>query len=178
MTPFIANSLITTSAFAYDLGIDKSFDFVAPNVPNTTSANIPSETGLIVYDNSDDSFKGYDRNGNWQTLSTSQGSAVVSNGPAERVERASINGTTIVAQSGTWISSVSNPSTGVYSISVNTGIFSDTPTCVTSTSQDERVTTMTNPTSTTVVGVNARRITGSVGIPIDSSFNIICMGPR
>ena len=53
--------------YSYGLGCTDCFPFVAPSIVGTGSINNP-EIGAIVYDTTDDKFKGYDATGGWQNV--------------------------------------------------------------------------------------------------------------
>jgi|GEM_PF-6594398 len=152
--------------------------FSAPVVPNTTSVS-DKVVGQIIYDASANQFKGLDSSGNWDAMTTPSGSYVNSSGN-ERVERATVTAQctsspcTIASQSGTWLSSITRSGTGSYSANFSTAFVSP-PTCVATcgpTACISIVSMVTTTTTATFVGSN------SSNAPIDSSFSLICMGPR
>src|SRR4051812_1012339 len=68
--------LFCTNAFAYD---PLSYDFTAPVVYDVSTISSP-QSGLIVYDSSDNTFKGKSASSTgWQTLSPITSSVVVAN---------------------------------------------------------------------------------------------------
>lgn len=94
-------AVLTLPAYAAAYSEDylqAAFDFVAPSVPNTNSVS-DRQSGLIIYDNSDSTFKGHDQGGNWVTLG---GSAANANYVYLKDEKSSgTNGGTCT--SGSWI---------------------------------------------------------------------------
>jgi hypothetical protein len=107
------------------------------------------------------------------------GSVTSNSSGLERVERATITSpTTITSQSGSWLSSVANGSTGNYTLTIAAGIFSATPSCVFQPLSGERVSSAASMTSSTSVAGQFRRVTTPVGDAINSDFTVICMGPR
>jgi hypothetical protein len=92
---------------------------------------------------------------------------------AERIERALLNcdaASSITSQSGSWLSAIGNRSTAACSITIASGIFSDTPTCtftVKATAVQATAVNMTSVTAGTVYGASA-----------DYDGYLICMGPR
>lgn len=123
--------------------------------------------------------------------STNQGApilvgSVTSNSTgAERVERAVLDcdaASSITSQSGTWLSSIGNVSSGACALTVAAGIFSAAPTCVAAPSEvyTGNVTTFTVvSTSATSLSLDCR--TDGGGGPAacsDVNATIICMGSR
>jgi hypothetical protein len=107
------------------------------------------------------------------------GSVTSNSSGMERVERATITSpTTITSQSGSWLSSVTNGSTGNYTLTIASGIFSATPSCVFQPLSGERASSAASMNSATSVAGQFRRLTTPVGDLINSDFTVICMGPR
>ena len=185
--------LFAGSAFAseYRLGNYNlsGFDFTAP-VVSATSAVSDKQVGMIIYDASSSQFKGLDTNGNWDAMTVSGSNQVTSSGTSERIERARISGAatdqtncttsscTIFRQSGSWVSTVTRSSTGVYNINFTTGTFSGIPSC--------GIVNIGNGTFTMVGIIGGLSANGGVITTSDSAtevtkdtwFDIICQGPR
>ncbi len=96
----------------------------------------------------------------------------------ERIERATVASgcASVTSSSGTWVSSVSKPSTGQCTVNIASGSFSSAPTCVCTVNVERtcRMTAVPTTASFTVDIFNG----GSPPIASDSSINVICMGPR
>jgi len=154
--------------------------FAAPVVPNTTAVS-NKVVGQIIYDSSANQFKGLDASGNWEAMTTGTGNAVISGGN-ERIERAIISCTTsssVVSQSGNWISSISNYSSGTCTITVNTGVFSSAPTCTASVQSNTPaplVFAIGGASNTSIPLVCSNGSGGACSAPY--GINVICMGPR
>lgn len=110
------------------------------------------------------------------------GSVTSNSSGAERVERANLNcdaSSAITAQSGTWVSSIGNASAGACAVTLVTGMFSATPSCVASSSTssggDPLILGVT-ASSATAVSVDCSDNTGADCSAYD--FEIHCMGPR
>jgi hypothetical protein len=110
---------------------------------------------------------------------------------AERVERATLNcdaGSAIVRQSGSWVSSIGNISSGVCTVTVAAGIFSAAPTCTVSAyvtgpsvsfsaaGGSQPIAALNAATTTTSVAVKVTSDSANVATAVD--FDLICMGPR
>ena len=98
----------------------------------------------------------------------------------ERLERAIINcnaASTIVSQSGTWLTAVGN-GTGDCTLTIATGIFSAAPTCVVTPATGITDRHAVIDTTTTVTATTVRIQTETAGAPADGTINVICMGPR
>jgi hypothetical protein len=113
------------------------------------------------------------------------GSVTSNSSGLERSERARVTTIctstpcTIADQSGSWLTSVSRASTGVYTINIATGIFSAAPTCEVSVSDAGFFPLLfvgTGTPSATAVGFQTRKYSDSSAM--DSAFNIRCQGPR
>jgi hypothetical protein len=100
---------------------------------------------------------------------------------AERIERAVINVTgastcSITSQTGTWVSSVSAASSAC-TLTLASGIFSATPTCVGSVNA-----TGVGAVFTAVEGVSSTSVIvrsfNDTGVAVNQPANIHCMGPR
>lgn len=99
---------------------------------------------------------------------------------ALRIEHGILNcdaGSAITSQSGTWISSIGNISTGACTVTLVSGIFSTAPTCMVSakTGSTPQIVYVgaNSATSLTLGGISD---TGANSTTVDS--NIICIGPR
>lgn len=116
------------------------------------------------------------------------GSVYSSSSNVERMERANINIATtcqINSQSGSWISSTVKNGTGDCTLNLKPQHFSSLDTCVAtisdfSTGQDEYTVKFDTISSTQVRVIVLSRAAagGSANIPSNSSFRIMCMGPR
>lgn len=107
-----------------------------------------------------------------------------SNG-VEGVYRARItcsSSSAIIDQSGSWVTSIANNSSGVCNITIASGIFSANPTCVAnliSNSNGTLFAANAQTNSTTQVGVvGMGQAGGSTGFQTNYNFSIICMGPK
>jgi prepilin-type N-terminal cleavage/methylation domain-containing protein len=121
---------------------------------------------------------------------TTQTTAVTAN--ADRTERVMVGGgsgnaslpsvctaspCTIYTQSGAWVTSVVRAGVGSYNINIAAGIFSLPPTCTYSSSFQNNGWSFTGSIHATGP-TQLRLFTGSSGAQADTSFNIICVGPR
>jgi hypothetical protein len=110
------------------------------------------------------------------TMPNLVGSVTSNTTGSERIERASIsyfNPTpTVARQSGTWIDTVTESSTGLTRITYKTGIFSGNPSCTCS-AEDTLCQISTNNSS--YVDVITADFAGAGDV---SDYEIICMGPR
>lgn len=113
------------------------------------------------------------------------GSVTSNSSGLERIERARLNcdsGSAITSQSGSWVSSIGNISTGVCTVTIASGIFSSTPTCVMTEVAD--VATTTVGAQIVVSSATSFTITGAINIggttTTQSAFDayVICMGSR
>jgi len=118
---------------------------------------------------------------NWSIVALDQqipapvlvGSVTSNSTGGERIERAELNcdaASSITSQSGTWLSAIGNRSTAACTITIASGIFSATPSCVftvKATAVQATAVNMTSATAGTVYGASA-----------DYDGYLICMGPR
>lgn len=107
------------------------------------------------------------------------GSVTSNSTGAERVERVRVTNSgscAIASQSGSWVSSVSRPATGRCAVNFTAGMFSGAPTCVATRELGAGgVYCMINGAPTT----SATEVYCTTGAAdTDSTFNLICMGPR
>jgi hypothetical protein len=87
---------------------------------------------------------------------------------------------TIAYQSGSWLASVTRAGIGAYSLNVNSGTFSATPTCVCNDigpAAGRVCNAFPTEGSTSVVNVWTSVGTGSP-VPEDAAFSVICVGPK
>lgn len=113
------------------------------------------------------------------------GSVTSNTSGQERVERAYVSGaSTIVSQSGSWLSSVTNNSTGLRTLNIVTGEFSAAPVCTVSILESGTVTPnawysakVVATTSTTMQWLTWFG-SASSGTANNYDTQIICMGPR
>lgn len=105
----------------------------------------------------------------------------------ERVERAKLNcdsGSAITSQSGSWISSIGNVSSGFCAVTIASGVFSAAPTCTVTTNINSTsflVSPLVHTITTTGFSVGAVFITGgsaTVTATTSSDFEVQCQGPR
>jgi hypothetical protein len=153
----------------------QSFNFVAPTV-SAESAVSDRQVGMIIYDISSGTFKGLNKDGTFDPMSSFGSNGVVSSGSSERIERAYIaSGGSITSQSG-WLASATNPSTGQYTLTITAGLFSAAPSCVATpvTTGNSYISINSTPT-TTSVPVTQR---DSSNVLLNGAFYIVCMGPR
>jgi hypothetical protein len=107
------------------------------------------------------------------------GSVTSNTSGIERIESGVITSpTTITSQSGSWISSVTNGSTGNYSVNFTAGMFSAAPRCLSSGSAALYHCGIAGAATTSAVNVACRDITTAGAPLVNSNFNIHCMGPR
>lgn len=154
-------------------------DFIAPIVSSESNLSA-TPTGLIYYNLTDGAFKGVNKNGGFDTLS-SPGKPVSSDTANERIERLFIGSActsspcTITSSSGA-IASVTRTSAGIYTINFTSGKFSAAPSCVITSLNTSTLFCSGGATSATTFGVNCQR--SSTEVSTDSAFTAICMGPR
>lgn len=170
--------------------------FNAPVIYSVNNLPVDIPGGAIVFDMSAGVFKGLipaTSANNWVALSAPSGSSViVSNASTDRVERISFGGSselsactgtcTIYRQSGSAGSAatVTRNTTGDYTVTFPSGVFSAIPTCSIYTSYSD--------TARFVVGISKTYTSGSVAIRfytrnlsdsnVDTANDIVCVGPR
>lgn len=94
----------------------------------------------------------------------------------ERVERARISGASVSRQSGSWVSSVANGSTGNWTLTLTSGIFSVAPSCFfTADSSTTVFCALSADPSTTSVQYQCRDNSATL---TNASHHVICMGAR
>lgn len=114
------------------------------------------------------------------------GSVTSNSTGAERIERARVtsictsNPCTISSQSGNWLTSIGWTTTGSYQLNIASGIFSATPSCsiVGAASGTAGVYTDDNFGTTSATTYQFRFGRTDTFAAINTSFNIICIGPR
>lgn len=112
------------------------------------------------------------------------GSVTSNSSGLERVERARVTysgGTpTIVSQSGSWISSLTDNGTGDTQEIIASGIFSATPTCFCNNEAGNSFRKcLVIPTSSTSIRTQTFGTgTGTPDVAADHDFGLVCMGPR
>lgn len=85
--------------------------------------------------------------------------------------------TTVTEQTGDWLSgSCTNPGTGQYTCTINSGIFSSRPSCQITALNDNYVPEIDEPTLTTTNITITFQNTG--GSSVDTDFSLFCIGPR
>lgn len=101
----------------------------------------------------------------------------------ERIERLSVTSTcsgspcTVASKSSDWVSSVTRSSTGVYTLNINSGVFSAAPVCVgmpTGGTGGQLYGGGTMPTATAIYF----NTVSTVGGAVDTRFDLFCSGPR
>lgn len=106
------------------------------------------------------------------------GSVTSNSSGMERIERATFTNSgscAVSKQSGSWISSVSDPGLGQCGITIASGIFSDTPSCVVTVENAASRIAMINVASATSATVYTYNDAGTAE---DRGFHIHCMGAR
>lgn len=112
---------------------------------------------------------------------------VVSNQFNERIERATVtcsSSSSVTRQSGSWISSIGNVSSGACALTFATGTFSDLPSCVgsyNSNATGEQDVVAVQVTSATAATISFRwQVSAAATVNNDTAGvgHIICMGPR
>jgi hypothetical protein len=114
------------------------------------------------------------------------GSVTSNSSGAERIERATIlcgAASAITSQSGSWISSVGNLSSGNCTITLASGIFSSSPSCTISGNvAGSNMATISQILVSSATSLTARCHFNSAGTETncgaDTSMNVICMGSR
>lgn len=110
------------------------------------------------------------------------GSVTSNSAGVERVERATITCATassITAQSGSWISSVGNRTSGRCDITLAAGIFASTPTCVANFRDASGPNnTFSNSGASSATAVRLNCINSGSACAFDFTTELICMGPR
>lgn len=114
------------------------------------------------------------------------GSVLSNSSGVERVERARLNcdgSSVITSQSGSWITSIGNISSGTCAITFATGIFTAPPSCVYSGDQGGANEVFTTTVATSTTGVTVKLQTTAYGGTTWANsagydFQIICMGPK
>jgi hypothetical protein len=120
------------------------------------------------------------------------GSVTSNSAGVERVERATVSGSSgsdtttcasspcsIRRQSGFWLSSVTRNSVGDYTLNIASGIFSDIPDCALLSRNSDTVycSPGANTLTSTAYRFACRTVSGTPTL-LDTSFSVICMGPR
>ena len=110
------------------------------------------------------------------------GSVTSNSAGAERVERlfgiSDGSNCTVTSQSGSWISSGTRNGVGDCTWNIAAGIFSATPTCVTSVNSSDNSSTMQIDTTTPISATAVRTQRNTGGSPAEGTLFLICMGPR
>jgi hypothetical protein len=84
----------------------------------------------------------------------------------------------IIDQTGSWVASISHPSTGRCEMTFAAGAFSSSPTCICTvldTNQDRGCHIRQATWNNTSLVVEVTNLAGSL---VDNHFNVMCMGPR
>lgn len=182
----------TTVAFAAETtkSVKNSpYDVVAPGL-NGNPAGSDRQAGQIYLDvtsGTGGSLKVIGTDGNIQALSTGSGSAVSSDGSAERIERATFGGAndvtacssspcTIHRQSGAWLTSVVRNGTGDYTLNIVNGMFSAPPVCIFYSRYS--TTTIFPASANTSTSYNFKNFNTNTSTYVDTAMDLICMGPK
>jgi hypothetical protein len=172
---------------SYHLVDSANFEFAAPIVSGASNYTNQLPYGSIIYDASTDQFKGLDRNGNWDAMSSTTSTQNVSstNGTATyHVEYVYINSVCssspcTLTSSSAGIASVTRSGPGTYSVNFNSGTFTKTPACnVTAANNVNGNYTSIQPTnnSTSAFAFDTTN-TFNGGVATDSNYiSVICMG--
>lgn len=159
----------------------EGYNFNAPVVPNPGSVS-DKQTGMIIFDLSDNAFKGLDIAGNWNQMTTPGSSQVTSTGNRERLERLTI-GTictsdpcSITSQSGSWVTQVEWVTTGTYVVHIASGTFSAPPSCTIGTKDSGTLSYLYGISTTSEVYL-ATQLSTTTAL-VDGRFDLICVGPR
>lgn len=98
----------------------------------------------------------------------------------ERIESAAVTTSctaspcTIASQSGSWLTSITRASTGTYTANIAAGMFASAPRCVLTATSSEHTITQSSVTTSSF----AFNTTNSSGVAADTTFVVMCMGPR
>lgn len=117
-----------------------------------------------------------------QRAPTLVGSVTSNASGAERIERARVTSIcttspcTIADQSGSWLTSITRSSIGVYVANFSSP-FTAAPTC-TVTNATNATAQISSAYSSTTTSINISTATSNTGSSADGAFNIICMGAR
>lgn len=118
-------------------------------------------------------------------MPTLVGSVTSGSTGAERIERAYLNcdsGSAITSQSGSWVSTIGNISSGTCTVTIATGMFSATPVCVTTTNNNSNA--VVEGTQISVASATSFTLTSTyyfgAAVNVRTAFdaNVICVGPR
>lgn len=163
----------------------KGLDFIAPVVPSESALG-STPVGLIFYDLTDDALKVIDSSGNALDLTLPQNVVAVGSGGSERIERARINcdgSSSIISQSGSWVSGVGNISASSCAVTINSSTFSAVPTCTfsvepTCTAGSGSMCYASHSADATTSSLSPRCLTETGADCTAFDVNIICIGPR
>ena len=137
-----------------------------------------ARAGMLFYDMNANAFKAIDTEGEPVIFGIKGTNAVVSGG-SQRIEHAQIDCNTssssIITQSGNWITNIGNRGSVGCSITIATGVFSGTPSC-TLTRMGAQSMPGIDLNSATSISVYMALSAGSVFN--DFSGNLICVGPQ
>lgn len=148
-------------------------DVVVPVVDSASDVKI--QAGLMFYDIGS-GLKIVNNLGQIENATYPNG--VSSDSANERIER--LKCTNVVCstytQSGTWVTGISNSSTGNYNVSLSGSKFSSSPTCTISAVTSSQYLCVVNSASTSNLTIEC--INSANTNPVNSEFNLICMGPH
>lgn len=183
---FVFSTVAT--AFADENPLERgAYDVAAPVVQNRANL-VEATAGQLVFDSSSGAFYGLPVGGNpavasaWVQISPNIGTNTVISSGSERIERALVNcsaSSSVSSYSGStpWVTGIGNISAGKCTLTFAPGLFSATPTCVTSayTNSANAVGANVFPSSVTAATISYT-CSGSACSSFDAS--LICMGPK
>lgn len=176
-------STFSQETSAYHLADFSGLDFAAPAVPAAPSIGVVPDlrVGTIVYDESTDQFKGLNASGTWDPMTVPGGSANITSSSAGRyhVETASLSQTgscAINSQSGSWVASGVNNTTGDCTWTIASGEFSSAPNCTCSPGNTGTGVTCISRTSRTSTSIRLAVISVGGNNVADTDVQVICMG--
>jgi hypothetical protein len=164
----------------------RGLNFNSPTVNDKANVSDP-KMGEIVFDTSDNIFYGNTdgTGGGWTALSIPLASNVIVSSGTQRVESAKINcssSSSVLAQNGNWVASVSNISGGQCTVTLNSGIFGATPICAVN-RNGQNVTSITfvhlSPASATSIVSTAAVISSgnsTISASTNYNFDVVCAG--
>ena len=145
------------------------------------------QVGMIVYDASNDSFKGLDRSGNWDTLAQANASQVTSSASGVKVEYAamssvcSVNGAcTLNSNRSSSNITITRTALGTYTVNLLNSIFTYAPVCTATMEYQTGLsgwTLSTNSTSSsTAFYLSFGYWTGTTLGSADGQIDVVCVG--
>lgn len=177
---------VINAAYNYNMLIEPSVGYLTVGAENPSLAGLTKQNGSALFLAGEvfSFFASVPIQG-WsssQRAPTLIGSVTSNSNGAERIERAQLTcsaSSSITRQSGTWLSTVGNLSSGVCSYTLTSGAYSDLPTCTISGNNNVIISTaewkvfpVTATTGSIVCTSGNAACTGGAAV------NLICMGPR